>query len=277
MDFYSIESKLILLFSILLIGLILCSYLGGQSCLVDGFDIMGTYEDSNKNTATVKTNPNTSNTITVKKPDGTIMSEYTSSVGDTSRTFYNPNGAFAKISVDLKKITVTSADKKTITTFNSKTRPPTPAPSPAPSPAPAPAPSPTPAPPPATSSSYDNDENNELKIYSLFTDLFEDLGLSQLYLYAIIKQIDTQDKTVITFTCKCSDEKLKMYPADAEYLRVDNIFIQFHIINNHFILVDCDINLLEKHNIPIFGEKIIGNIIHNIFKNVKEFIENISF
>ena len=66
MDFYSIESKLILLFSILLIGLILCSYLGGQSCLVDGFDIMGTYEDSNKNTATVKTNPNTSNTITVK-------------------------------------------------------------------------------------------------------------------------------------------------------------------------------------------------------------------
>lgn len=122
-----------------------------------------------------------------------------------------------------------------------------------------------------------NDENNELKIYSLFTDLFEDLGLSQLYLYAIIKQIDTQDKTVITFTCKCSDEKLKMYPADAEYLRVDNIFIQFHIINNHFILVDCDINLLEKHNIPIFGEKIIGNIMHNIFKNVKQFIENISF
>ena len=162
MDFYSIESKLILLFSILLIGLILCSYLGGQSCLVDGFDIMGTYEDSNKNTATVKTNPNTSNTITVKKPDGTIMSEYTSSVGDASRTFYNPNGAFAKISVDLKKITVTSADKKTITTFNSKTRPPTPAPSPAP----APAPSPTPAPPPATSSSYDNYNHYSGKSYA---------------------------------------------------------------------------------------------------------------
>ncbi len=122
------------------------------------------------------------------------------------------------------------------------------------------------------------ENNNELMIYSLFKDIFQDLGISQLYLYAVIRKINVaQDNTVITFTCDCSDKKLKMYPADAEYLRVDNIFIQFHIINNHFILVDCDITLLEKHNIPIFGEKIIGNIMHNIFKNVKQFIENISF
>lgn len=123
----------------------------------------------------------------------------------------------------------------------------------------------------------EHNENNELIVYSLLKDIYEDLGLSQLYLYATIKQIDTQDNTVITFTCNCSDKKLSTYPDDAEYLRVDNILIQFHIINNHFILVNCDINLLEKHNIPIFGEKIIGNIIHNIFKNVKQFIENISF
>jgi hypothetical protein len=110
-----------MLFSILLLGLILCSYLGGSSCLVEGYDIRDTYADYDKNTAAVKTNSNTSSTITVTKTDGTTI-EYTSSVGDISGNFYNPNGATAKISDNLKRIIVTSPDKKTDTVFYSTTR-----------------------------------------------------------------------------------------------------------------------------------------------------------
>jgi hypothetical protein len=99
----------------------MCSYLGGNNCLVEGYNIMtDTYADANKNTATIKTNVNSSNTITVTKLDGTI-NEYTTSVGDTSGIFYNPSGSTAKVSSDLKKITITNADK-TVTIFNSTKR-----------------------------------------------------------------------------------------------------------------------------------------------------------
>ena len=48
-------------------------------------------------------------------------------------------------------------------------------------------------------------------------------------------------------------------------------------IQNHTINVSCNIDLIDNHNIPSFAEKMIGNIIYNIFNRLKQFIENISF
>ena len=56
-----------------------------------------------------------------------------------------------------------------------------------------------------------------------------------------------------------------------------NINITFEIINNHIIKFSGAITLLENHGIHLYAEKLIGNIIYNIFIRLKQFIENIAF
>jgi hypothetical protein len=62
-----------------------------------------------------------------------------------------------------------------------------------------------------------------------------------------------------------------------ELLCVNNITISFEIINNHFIKINGEVTLLENGNTYPFSEKLIGNIIYNIFIRLKQFIENIAF
>ena len=117
---------------------------------------------------------------------------------------------------------------------------------------------------------------NSQKINIIFKDLFSDIGLPQYYMSLNINKtmIDT---TKIVFNGSLYDNKLVCYPDDVEMLSAENIMISFEIMNNHFIKINGDITLLENHGIHIFCEKLIGNIIYNIFIRLKQFIENIAF
>jgi hypothetical protein len=53
--------------------------------------------------------------------------------------------------------------------------------------------------------------------------------------------------------------------------------MKFEIINNHFIKINGEVTLSENKNVHSFSEKLIGNIIYNIFIRLKQFIENITF
>jgi|GWRWMinimDraft_13_1066021.scaffolds.fasta_scaffold18602_1 hypothetical protein len=110
----------------------------------------------------------------------------------------------------------------------------------------------------------------------LLKDLFSDLGLPQYYLALNITQKGL-DTNKIVFNCELIDNKLLIYPNNVELLQIQNINIQFDIINNHSVKINCDIDLMDKHNIPSFSEKMIGNIIYNIFNRLKQFIEKVSF
>jgi hypothetical protein len=114
------------------------------------------------------------------------------------------------------------------------------------------------------------------KINILFKDIFSDIGLPQYYISLNINKY-VVDTNKIVFNCFLYDNKLKCYPDDVEMLSIDNIKISIEIINNHFIKINGEIILLENHNIPLFSEKLIGNIIYNIFIRLKQFIENITF
>jgi hypothetical protein len=107
-------------------------------------------------------------------------------------------------------------------------------------------------------------------------DLFSDLGLPQYYLALNITQ-KSLDTNKIVFNCELINNKLVIYPTDVELLQIQNINIHFDIINNHSVKINCDIDLMDKHNIPSFSEKMIGNIIYNIFNRLKQFIEKVSF
>jgi len=114
------------------------------------------------------------------------------------------------------------------------------------------------------------------KINILFKDIFSDIGLPQYYTSLNINK-SILDTNKIVFISSSYDQKLKSYSDDVELLSVNNITISFEIINNHFIKIIGEVTLLENDNIYPFSEKIIGNIIYNIFIRLKQFIENIAF
>ena len=125
----------------------------------------------------------------------------------------------------------------------------------------------------------ENCSNGEIIIHSLLKDLFGDLGLPQFYSSIIVTKKSDNETNLITFTCKSFDNKEQqfLYPDDVELLPINDIKIICQIVNNHYVKVFCDVNLEDNHIFPQFAEKIIGNLIYNIFIKVKQFIENITF
>ena len=116
----------------------------------------------------------------------------------------------------------------------------------------------------------------EITMSSLLKDIFCDLGLAQYYLALKITKEIIDPKTIL-FNCVSFNNKLQSYPDDVEKLPVESMNIKFNIINNHKFTMDFDIILIDQHNIPQFSEKIIGNLIYNMFNRLKQFIENITF
>jgi hypothetical protein len=123
-------------------------------------------------------------------------------------------------------------------------------------------------------SELETETNKQINI--LFKDLFSDIGLPQYYISLNINK-SVLDTNKIVFNSSFYDNKLDSYPDDVELLTAQNITISFEIINNHFIKINGDMTLLENHVIHPFAEKLIGNIIYNIFIRLKQFIENITF
>ena len=122
--------------------------------------------------------------------------------------------------------------------------------------------------------------NTETNIVAkiLLKDIFSDLGLPQYYLALNINK-NNHDTNKIIFNCLSDkiNNKHDFYLDDVELLPIQNIDICFNIINKHCIKINCNIDLMNNHNIPSFFEKLIGNIIYNIFNRLKQFIENLSF
>jgi len=119
-----------------------------------------------------------------------------------------------------------------------------------------------------------SEPNNKINV--LFKDIFSDLGLPQYYIGLNINK-SVLDTNKIVFSSYIYDNKLISYPDDVEFLSVHNIIITFEIMNNHFIKINGEVTLLENNRIHPFSEKLIGNIIYNIFIRLKQFIENIAF
>jgi len=120
------NGEFVVLFVILLLGLILCSYLGGSSC-IEGMTSSTsgsttTYTASNGATATVTSNSDGTKSLNVTNKDGTTTT-YNSS-GTNSDTYYGPNGGTAVIKTESNGgsvLTITAADGTTKTVFQSKT------------------------------------------------------------------------------------------------------------------------------------------------------------
>jgi hypothetical protein len=108
----------------------------------------------------------------------------------------------------------------------------------------------------------------------LIKHFFEDLGLPQRYSFINIKKHSEKDKIIFKAqTIKA--EKPTGIPKEAEILSIDDFTCVCNMITQHKGDFSFHINFNSGLQLPPFVEKMIGVIIHKIFKRVKQFIENV--
>lgn len=115
------KGELLILFVILLLGLILCSFLGGKGC-VEGMENNSSsqvFYGPNGASAQVQTDSNGQNTLVVTNSDGDTSTYNFSSSDHSSTTYSGPNGGSAKVVTGMngtKSLIVTNPDG-TINTY----------------------------------------------------------------------------------------------------------------------------------------------------------------
>ena len=105
---------------------------------------------------------------------------------------------------------------------------------------------------------------------------FEDIGLPQRYSFMNIKKIIEKNRILFKAQTIIQNDKPKNIPSEAQVLSIDNLTCICDLITPHKVKISFDINFNSGFNIPLFAEKMIGIIIHKIFKRLKLFIEKIT-
>ena len=116
--------------------------------------------------------------------------------------------------------------------------------------------------------------DNEVIVTLLMKHLFEDLGLLQRYSFLHIKRFVEESRIIF------KAQSIKSYrpdgiPRDAELMAMDDLTNVCNIVTPHKIDFSFTILFDPLMNIPPFAEKLVGIILHKIFKRVKQFIENV--
>jgi len=121
-------------------------------------------------------------------------------------------------------------------------------------------------------------DENEIHINSLLRDLFGELGLPQYYSSLnVIKREITDSNIVFDCIANINANAGSKVPDGCEHVPLEKVIVNFGIVSDHKVYISCDIILLEDHGLPLFFEKITGNLIYNIFNKLKQFIENVAF
>ena len=121
------------------------------------------------------------------------------------------------------------------------------------------------------------DKLNENKInFTLLTKhLFEDLGLPQRFCFINMLKI-VEDNKIKFHSKSIKTHRPKDMPEDSELLPIYEFKCICTIITPHKIDFLIDIIFEPVMFIPPFLEKMIGMMLHKMFKRVKQFIENMS-
>ena len=117
--------------------------------------------------------------------------------------------------------------------------------------------------------------DNEALATILMKNLFEELGFPQKFSYLEMKREIDNNKIIFISKSIQSDRPINI-PIDAESMAVENMISVCDIITPHKINFSFNIKFENNIIIPSFMEKMVGIILHKIFKRVKQFIENVS-
>jgi hypothetical protein len=115
---------------------------------------------------------------------------------------------------------------------------------------------------------------NEAVAVLVMKHLFEDLGLPQRFSHIhMVKLIE--ERRIIFNSQSIKDRRPEGMPYDAELMSIKQLICVCNIITDHNIEFSVNIIFDPTMNVPPFAEKLVGMILHKIFKRVKLFIENV--
>jgi len=116
--------------------------------------------------------------------------------------------------------------------------------------------------------------NDEIILTLLMKHFFQDLGLPQRYSFIHMKKLYEEGK--IKFIAQSiKSRKPEGMPEESELMALKNMLAVCDIITPHKVYFSFNIIFEDEMNVPLFSEKIVGMILHKIFKRVKQFIENV--
>ena len=115
---------------------------------------------------------------------------------------------------------------------------------------------------------------DEIILTLLMKHFFEDLGLPQRYSFINMKKT-IEDNKIIFNAHSIKSHKPEGMPEDSQLMALKNMTAICEAITPHKINFTFNEIFDDEMNIPPFAEKMVGMIIHKIFKRVKQFIENV--
>jgi hypothetical protein len=116
--------------------------------------------------------------------------------------------------------------------------------------------------------------DDEIIVTLLMKPFFEDLGLPQRFSFLHMKK-NNEDNKIIFNAESIKGNRPEGMPEEAELMALKNMIGVCDIITPHKVNFAFNEIFDESMNIPPFAEKLVGVIIHKIFKRVKQFIENV--
>ena len=117
--------------------------------------------------------------------------------------------------------------------------------------------------------------DNEIIATLLMKHFFEDLGLPQRFSYIHMTKY-VEDNKITFHSYSIRDKRPPNMPEEAQLMAIQNLTCICDIVTPNKLNFSANIMFAEYMNVPPFAEKMVGIIIHKIFKRVKQFIENVS-
>jgi len=117
---------------------------------------------------------------------------------------------------------------------------------------------------------------DEAEASVLLKHLFEDIGLKQNYSFINIKK-KVEDDCITFLSTIIEDRRPEWIPEHAVLTQLKNIECVCKIITPNHLNITFNILLnKDRLKLPLFVQKMLGQILNKIFIRVKQFIENIT-
>lgn len=117
---------------------------------------------------------------------------------------------------------------------------------------------------------------DEAEVSVLLKHFFEDIGMQQTYSFINIKK-KVEDDCIKFLSTVIEDRRPEGIPDNVVLSQIKNMICVCKIITPHHIKITFNIFLREDRLVlPLFVQKIIGQILNKIFIRIKQFIENIT-
>jgi hypothetical protein len=121
--------------------------------------------------------------------------------------------------------------------------------------------------------------DNEARLLAINRHFFQDLGISQKYLYLKITKAIYREDNKIVFILKSLDVQPSLnlnIPAKAHQLPIEEFIISCDVIDQHKVVTNINFKInTQLVELPDFIETILCKIYLKMFKRLKQFIENV--